>query len=385
MRLSKFAGGLGFRNFKSFNDALLAKQCWKLIMEPNFLWASVLKAKCLPNCSFLDAQKGSRASWVWSSLLVGRDLLLKRAHWQIMDGQRVRVWVDRWLPSIPLGHPTPGGAVLVTMDTRVRSFICPVSRTWDLNSLQPFLPAEDLNAIRDTYIGDLRSDDRFIWPGTKNGQYSVKTGYHWVHARFNHPMSLHSCASIVIPSRVWKLIWKLRIPAKIKHFMWKSFHSALPTMYELFKKRSVPYPNCLIYHNQEESIEHLLLFCPWVEPVWFGGALNLRMARTRVSNWIEWFISAANVLGGHNVDRLSLISYVAFSCWHIWKAKCNFVYNNCHINPTQVMWAISNSASAFFEVVRRNPDLPVRRPVASPEPRWATPPLQYTKINVDAN
>ncbi|KAM1383307.1 hypothetical protein PS2_035388 [Malus domestica] len=369
--LPKSAGGLGFRNFKSFNDALLAKQCWRLIMEPNSLWASVLKARYFPNCSFLDARKGSRASWVWSSLLVGRDLLLKGAHWQIMDGQR--------------GHPSPGGAVSVTLDTRVRSFICPDSCTWDLNALQPFLSTEDLNAIRDTFIGDLRSVDRFIWPGTKNGQYSVKTGYHWVHARFNHPMALQSRAPNVIPCRVWKLIWKLRVPAKIKHFMWKSLHGVIPTMSELFKKRSMPYPNCPICHNSEESVEHLLLLCPWVEPVWFGGVLNLRIARAEVPNWVEWFISTSTVLGGTNDDRLSLLSFVAFSCWHIWKARCNFVYNNCQINPTQMRWAISNSACAFSDAVGRNPDPSVRRTVASPVARWATLPLQYTKINVDAS
>lgn len=39
----KSEGGLGFRSFKSFNDALLAKQCYRLISEPNSLWASVLR------------------------------------------------------------------------------------------------------------------------------------------------------------------------------------------------------------------------------------------------------------------------------------------------------------------------------------------------------
>ncbi|XP_050121457.1 uncharacterized protein LOC126599164 [Malus sylvestris] len=73
-------GGLGFRSFVLFNDALLAKQCWRLIMEPNSLWALVLKARYFPNCSFLDAKKGGRASWVWSSLLTGREILREGAH-----------------------------------------------------------------------------------------------------------------------------------------------------------------------------------------------------------------------------------------------------------------------------------------------------------------
>ena len=39
------------------------------------MWASMLKARYFPNCYFFDAKKGGRASWAWSSLLVGRDLL----------------------------------------------------------------------------------------------------------------------------------------------------------------------------------------------------------------------------------------------------------------------------------------------------------------------
>ena len=78
--LPKSEGGLGFRNFMSFNDVLLAKQCWGLFSDPTSLWASILKARYFPNCSILDATRGCRASWVWNSLLVGRDLLVNEAH-----------------------------------------------------------------------------------------------------------------------------------------------------------------------------------------------------------------------------------------------------------------------------------------------------------------
>ncbi|CAN0846810.1 Uncharacterized mitochondrial protein AtMg00310 [Linum grandiflorum] len=37
-------GGLGFCNFKLFNQALLANHCWRLLENPNCLLATVLRA-----------------------------------------------------------------------------------------------------------------------------------------------------------------------------------------------------------------------------------------------------------------------------------------------------------------------------------------------------
>lgn len=87
---------------------------------------------------------------------------MQGSYWQIMDGCTVRLWVDRWLPSLPLGYPSPGGMMLVTKDTRVTSFINPSSREWDINSLQPFLSMEEHDAILETHLGDPRRNDRLI-------------------------------------------------------------------------------------------------------------------------------------------------------------------------------------------------------------------------------
>ncbi|XP_068339187.1 uncharacterized mitochondrial protein AtMg00310-like [Pyrus communis] len=78
--LPKDMGGLSFRNFQEFNDALLAKQCWRLITEPDSLWAKVIKARYFPHSSIWDAKKGGRASWAWSSLICGRDLIREGSH-----------------------------------------------------------------------------------------------------------------------------------------------------------------------------------------------------------------------------------------------------------------------------------------------------------------
>lgn len=121
--LLKRMGGLGFRSFQEFNDALLSKQCWRLISEPDSLWAMVLKARYFPNCSFLDARRLGAVQPP-----AGRELILQGAYWQIMGGEDVRVWVDIWLPSLPLGHPSLSGRVTVTRNTRVSSLICQTTR-----------------------------------------------------------------------------------------------------------------------------------------------------------------------------------------------------------------------------------------------------------------
>lgn len=103
----KREGGIGFRNFKDFNLALLAKQCWCLIQDPDSLWARVLKGRYFSNVSFLEAKKGSRASWAWANLLEWRDIILKGTRWQIMGGQQVRFWMDNWVLGLPAGHLIP--------------------------------------------------------------------------------------------------------------------------------------------------------------------------------------------------------------------------------------------------------------------------------------
>jgi hypothetical protein len=48
MGVSKAQGGLGFRDLVIFNKALLAKQCWRLLKNPDSLVARILQAKYFP-------------------------------------------------------------------------------------------------------------------------------------------------------------------------------------------------------------------------------------------------------------------------------------------------------------------------------------------------
>ncbi|WOG95751.1 hypothetical protein DCAR_0415078 [Daucus carota subsp. sativus] len=58
----KCEGGMGFRDFRAFNLALLAKQGWRLTTNPSSFCERVLKSIYFPAGSFLTAVNGARAS-----------------------------------------------------------------------------------------------------------------------------------------------------------------------------------------------------------------------------------------------------------------------------------------------------------------------------------
>jgi hypothetical protein len=55
LTLPKSYGGMGFRDIKKFNLAMLGKQGWHLMTTPTSLCARVLKGKYYPNEDFMIA------------------------------------------------------------------------------------------------------------------------------------------------------------------------------------------------------------------------------------------------------------------------------------------------------------------------------------------
>ena len=69
MCLPKDKGGMGFRDLKSFNLALLAKQGWRLQTNSSSFFSQVCKAKYFLNGDFVDVEVGKRTSFAWMSIM----------------------------------------------------------------------------------------------------------------------------------------------------------------------------------------------------------------------------------------------------------------------------------------------------------------------------
>jgi hypothetical protein len=90
--LPKSQGGIGFRDLKLFNQALLSQQAWRLIQFSKSLCARVLKAKYYPMGQLVDTAFPTEVSPTWRAIMHGLDLLKKGIIWRIQSGSKVNIW-----------------------------------------------------------------------------------------------------------------------------------------------------------------------------------------------------------------------------------------------------------------------------------------------------
>lgn len=263
-------GGLGFKDFASFNIALLANQFWRLINNPNALWAKVLKGLYFPNSSPLEAPRGSTPSWIWCSLLEGKDLLHKGIRWNVGNGDSIKFWEDEWVPGLT-------GAKINSLPPeqcdwiKVADFIDQSNQSWDVEKLRNCVSEEETRAILKIPISISKCPDKLIWHSNSSGKYSVKSGYHKAFKKILDLASNQPSSSYTPSKSMWTRLWAIPTAPKVRHFMWKVVHNWLASKENLFRRKCAHSPLCPICGSENESIEHLLFRCPWTRAVWFGS------------------------------------------------------------------------------------------------------------------
>ena len=120
--------------------------------------------------------------------------------------------------------------------------------------LQHFRP-EDAEAIMQIPLPKRPKEDQLIWHYDKKGYYSVKSGYQ-VAMRLKFPED-PSCSNH--DQNLWRFIWKLAIPEKVKIFLWRAAHDLLPTAENLWKKKVLQEPMCQSCYCHVETVSHALV------------------------------------------------------------------------------------------------------------------------------
>ena len=99
---------------------------------------------------------------------------------------------------------------------------------------EQFLPFED-RSIKSIPLCISSQQDYLHWPLERNGSYSMKSDYKLlcVDSSRGEASSSNSATDMVF----WFGIWKLKMPRKVKHFLWRPCTNSLPTKVNLMSKK----------------------------------------------------------------------------------------------------------------------------------------------------
>uniref|UniRef100_A0A803NVG6 Uncharacterized protein n=1 Tax=Cannabis sativa TaxID=3483 RepID=A0A803NVG6_CANSA len=141
----KHKGGLGFKDLRQYNIALLGKQAWRLLVHDSTLVSKVFKARYFPNGSFLSASLGNNPSYVWRSIFEAKDLIMAGARRSIASGIQTLILGDPWLPDVedPYVHSIHPGLVNQT----VASLMCVQSKQWDKEIIEDLFDLRSNNLM----------------------------------------------------------------------------------------------------------------------------------------------------------------------------------------------------------------------------------------------
>ena len=213
--------------------------------------------------------------------------------------------------------------------------------------------------------------DKLIWTGAPNVEYSVKLGYKTAMRKAIDPCNVAS-SSCRLSNSDWKDIWRLKTLPRIQHFIWRCLNRVVATNANLFRRKKSKSPCCPICSDKEESIEHLLFHCPWTRYVWFGCGMRITLDANFVTNFTEWWLHLNSLESGLNEYD---IAQVCWCLWQIWKGRNDLVFNQIKLNPCEVIEYTKKFSFEFFEATGYN-QIPSPHP-GTPLQIWTRPPWVF--------
>jgi hypothetical protein len=230
--------------------------------------AQVLRAKYFPNGDLLATAPTSGMSYVWRSILKGLQVFKEGMIWRVGDGRNIRIWDDPWFRSGVTRQPTThkGESELIFVSELIDTETC----IWNQNLIeQHFLP-DDVTTILSIPLRD-QDEDLVAWHFDSKGLFSVKSAYK-VHVQMMKRNSTQQegqgSEGESLKHQVFKKLWEVQCPPKVKHFLWRLAHNSHPLHMNIARRGVELDTRCAVCHKYFEDGGHLFLTCKFAKQRW---------------------------------------------------------------------------------------------------------------------
>jgi hypothetical protein len=312
----KDQGGLGIEVLDIKNSCLLSKWLFKIINEEG-MWQELICNKYLKNKNLAEVQAKPTDSPFWKGLMNQKDTFFKYGSFRVGDGEGTRFWEDTWLGDAPLANQFPNLYAIVNHKnvTVASSFTengLNISFRRNLHGDKWLSWLDLVERLMDIQLTDEK--DTFIWKLTDSGQFSVRSLYAELlngNTRF-----------------LRKYLWKIKVPLKIRIFMWFLNRKEILTKDNLTKRNWNGCKKCT-FCDEEETIEHLFLKCKFASLIWRVVHFTFNMPppsniKNMFGNWLNGVSKSAKAR-----IRIGVCALV----WAIWNCRNDIIFNNANISP----------------------------------------------------
>ena len=369
----KSMGGLGFRDLHCFNQALLAKQAWRLCQDNTSFLHLVLKARYYKGVDFLEARRGYNPSFTWRSIWGSKSLLLEGLKWCVGNGESIKVWDEAWI----LGE---GAAVVPTpkedsdMQLRVCELIDSAGGGWNIDAVRQTFIEDEWGAILNIPLSQFGPPDHRYWWPSRHGIFSVKSCY-WL-GKLGHVRAWRlQYGDQETP--LWKDVWRVQGPPKLTHFLWRACKGSLGVMERLHRRHIRETAVCPICDDTSETIFHSLFQCKYAQAAWQVSPFRYIIDNLPVSSFEEAF---SWLKKSCSCDELRTICAIL---WAVWFCRNQQIFENKILDAPSVAGNFVKLVADYCSYATS-----VFRPMGGLQgsnQSWTKPPAGVLKANFDAH